>query len=240
MCMCEFIIKINIFIFIIMDNSNSLSSAILQSSEASFPSLSTGTSSSSSGSSGGIFDSLKEINTTTWVVIILILAFLGFNIFVYLAKGTQDISNFFGPIIQKIFGTTVGVTSQTVDVAAEGTKAVVGGTANVINTSLSAVQDITPNGASSSIKSQSIQNDISKVNQYENNALNKALNASKQTQQKGGSQDYEPHESESSGWCYIGEDRGYRSCAQVGVDDKCMSGDIFPSQELCMNPNLRA
>jgi hypothetical protein len=238
--MCEFIIKINIFIFIIMDNSNSLSSAILQSNEPTFPSLSTGTSSSSSGSSGGIFDSLKEINTTTWVVIILILAFLGFNIFVYLAKGTQDISNFFGPIIQKIFGTTVGVTSQTVDVAAEGTKAVVGGTANVINTSLSAVQDITPNGASSSIKSQPVQNDVPKVNQLETNSLNKALNSSKQTQQKGGSQDYEPHEAESSGWCYIGEDRGYRSCAQVGVDDKCMSGDIFPSQELCMNPNLRA
>ena len=70
-----------------------------------------------------------------------------------------------------------------------------------------------------------------------NLSLNKALNTS-----KGGSsqQDYEPHEAQSSGWCYIGEDRGYRSCAQVGVDDKCMSGDIFPSQELCMNPNLRA
>ena len=54
-----------------MDNSNSLSSAILQSSEASLPSLNTGSSSSSS--SGGIFDSLKEINATTWVIIILIL-----------------------------------------------------------------------------------------------------------------------------------------------------------------------
>jgi hypothetical protein len=236
--MCEFIIKINIFIFIIMDNSNSLSSAILQSNEPTFPSLSTGTSSSSSGSSGGIFDSLKEINTTTWVIIIFILAFLGFNIFVYLAKGTQDISNFFGPIIQKIFGTTVGVTSQTVDVAAEGTKAVVGGTANVVNASLSAVQDITPNNASSTIKSQPIQQP--NPNQYDNNTLNKAINTSKQSQQQGGNQDYEPHEAESSGWCYIGEDRGYRSCAQVGVDDKCMSGDIFPSQELCMNPNLRA
>jgi hypothetical protein len=236
--MCEFIIKINIFIFIIMDNSNSLSSAILQSNEPTFPSLSTGTSSSSSGSSGGIFDSLKEINTTTWVVIIFILAFLGFNIFVYLAKGTQDISNFFGPIIQKIFGTTVGVASQTVDVAAEGTKAVVGGTANVVNASLSAVQDITPNNASSTIKSQPVQQP--NPNQYDNNTLNKAINTSKQSQQQGGNQDYEPHEAESSGWCYIGEDRGYRSCAQVGVDDKCMSGDIFPSQELCMNPNLRA
>jgi hypothetical protein len=231
MCKCEFIIKINIFIFIIMDNTNNLSSEILQSSEPSFPSMSTA---STSSSSNGFLDSLKEINSTTWIIIVLILAFLGFNIFVYLAKGTQDISNFFGPIMEKIFGTTVGVTSQTIDVAAEGTKAVVGGTATAVNTSLSAVQDITPNNASSSMKSEPISQ--KQINQYDNNSLNKALNTSKQ---KDSQQDYEPHEAKSSGWCYVGEERGYRTCAQVGVDDICMSGDIFPSQEICMNPSLR-
>ena len=216
-----------------MDNTNKLSSAILESSEPTFPSMST---SSNGTSSSGWFDGLKDINTSTWVIIILILAFLGFNIFVYLAKGTQEISDFFGPIMQKLFGTTVGVASQTVDVAAEGTKAVVGGTASAVTTGLSAVQDITPNNAKSSIKSEPVSQ--KQINQYDNNTLNKALNSSKQ-QQQGGSQDYEPHEAESSGWCYIGEERGYRSCAQVGVDDICMSGNIFPSQELCMNPNLR-
>ena len=43
-----------------------------------------------------------------------------------------------------------------------------------------------------------------------------------------------------SGWCFIGEDRGFRSCIQVGENDKCMSGDIFPSQEICVNPKLRS
>ena len=212
-----------------MDNTNKLSSAILESSEPTFPSLST---CSTSSSSNNWFDGLKDINTSTWIIIILILAFLGFNIFVYLAKGTQSISDFFGPIMQKLFGTTVGVASQTVDVAAEGTKAVVGGTATAVNTGLSAVQDITPNNSKSSIKSEPVSQ--KQINQYDNNTLNKALNSSKQQQS-----DYEPHEAESSGWCYIGEERGYRSCAQVGVDDICMSGNIFPSQELCMNPNLR-
>uniref|UniRef100_A0A6C0E4T4 Uncharacterized protein n=1 Tax=viral metagenome TaxID=1070528 RepID=A0A6C0E4T4_9ZZZZ len=42
-----------------------------------------------------------------------------------------------------------------------------------------------------------------------------------------------------SGWCFIGEDRGFRSCIQVNENEKCMSGDIFPSQEICINPNLR-
>ena len=42
-----------------------------------------------------------------------------------------------------------------------------------------------------------------------------------------------------SGFCYIGEDRGFRSCIKVDEMDQCMSGEIFPSQALCVNPNLR-
>jgi hypothetical protein len=42
-----------------------------------------------------------------------------------------------------------------------------------------------------------------------------------------------------SGYCYIGEDRGFRSCIEVGEGDICMSGDIFPSEAICINPTLR-
>ena len=42
-----------------------------------------------------------------------------------------------------------------------------------------------------------------------------------------------------SGYCYIGEDRGFRSCIKVKEGDTCMSGEIFPSQQICVNPNLR-
>jgi hypothetical protein len=42
-----------------------------------------------------------------------------------------------------------------------------------------------------------------------------------------------------SGYCYIGEDRGFRSCIEVTRDMKCMSGDIFPTRAVCVNPRLR-
>ena len=223
-----------------MDNSNSLSSSILQSSEVSFPSLGTNLDSGSD-SSSGFFDSISNINGTTWIIIILILAFLGFNIFVYLAKGTQDIANFFAPLTEKLFGATVSATGQTVDVAAEGAKAVVSGTATTVNTGLSAVQNVTPNSAGSSIQSQPVQGQS--TSRPSDSGLNKALNNAQEQ-----NQDYQAHEASSSvhsgggqsGWCFVGEDRGFRSCALVNEDDKCMSGDIFPSQELCINPNLRA
>jgi len=223
-------------------NSNSLTDSILQPSISSSSPIQSSVSSSGSslGSDGGFFDFLKNINVTTWLLIVLILAFLGFNIFVYLAKGTQDITNFFGPLIEKIFGTTVAVTGQAIDVSAEGAKAVVSGTASAVNAGLTAVQDITPNSAQSSMKSQPLTGTTGTTGTQGNvNALNNALNNAHPSEEN---PDYSPHEASSSkaGWCFIGEDRGYRSCAEVGVNDKCMSGDIFPSQELCINPNLRA
>ena len=42
-----------------------------------------------------------------------------------------------------------------------------------------------------------------------------------------------------TGFCYIGEDRGFRSCIEVGEGDVCMSGNIFPTEAICINPNLR-
>lgn len=219
-----------------MDSTNNtISQSFLQSSN------SVANSYSSSTSEGGFFDSLKNINMTTWLLIILILAFLGFNVFTYLAKGTQTFADIFAPITNTIFGTAASVSGEVVDVSAEGAKAVVSGTAQAVNTGLSTVQDVTPNGSPSSVKGQPVTQQ--QVDNVQQSTLNKALNTA-QTQQP--QQDYQANEASSSvhsagkaGWCYVGMDRGFRTCAEVGVNDTCMSGDIFPSQEICMNPNLR-
>ena len=44
---------------------------------------------------------------------------------------------------------------------------------------------------------------------------------------------------EEQGYCYIGTDRGIRSCIDVSAGDKCMSGKIFPRMDICVNPSLR-
>lgn len=43
-----------------------------------------------------------------------------------------------------------------------------------------------------------------------------------------------------AGWCLIGEDKGVRNCIKVGANDTCLSGDIFPNNQICVNPNLRS
>jgi hypothetical protein len=219
-----------------MDSENNISQSILQTTD---------TFSSQNNSGTGFLDSIKNMSATTWVLIILILSFLGFNIFIYLAKGTQDITNLFAPLLNKIFGTSIAVASQTVDVSAEGAKAVVSNTAGAVEGGLTAIQNITPNVVSSSVNSQTLsqQNNEQSIDHLQQTTLNKALNNAEKTENQ---QPYEADMATSSiqgrvksGWCYIGEDRGFRSCAEVGMNDECMSGDIFPSQEICMNPSLR-
>tara|TARA_B100001093_G_scaffold446613_1_gene451056 strand:- start:770 stop:1396 length:627 start_codon:yes stop_codon:yes gene_type:complete len=41
------------------------------------------------------------------------------------------------------------------------------------------------------------------------------------------------------GYCYVGTDQGSRSCIDVENQDECLSGDIFPTRDICINPNLR-
>ena len=41
------------------------------------------------------------------------------------------------------------------------------------------------------------------------------------------------------GYCYIGADRNVRTCVKVGENDTCMSGEVFPTMDLCINPNLK-
>jgi len=41
-------------------------------------------------------------------------------------------------------------------------------------------------------------------------------------------------------FCYIGYESGQRECTNVFEGDICMSGEIFPKMEICMNPHLRS
>lgn len=228
--------------------SNNLNSNSNSGSKSGLSSLDTSGSASTS-SNGGIFSSLASISMTTWIIIILILAFLGFNIFVYLAKGTQDITSFFTPIITKILTAFGMATSEVVDTTATGAKAVVNTTADVVDTGLTNLQNALPEGKKSPTTAggTSLQNSIPHADVMQNNALNQAMNKTNVQKNIGQTQDYEADDTSSSiqktqskgGYCYIGEERGYRSCMQVDSGDMCMSGEIFPTNEICVNPSLR-
>jgi hypothetical protein len=214
----------------------------------SFPELLTNTPSLDSGSSSeGMFSSWW-----VWIFIILLLAYLGFNIFNYLAKGAQTTNDVLSPFWAYImsffnYGPTItppedtGVDAD--DTHETDTNDKQGGSTESGNKPISA-ENAQPNPASlSKINPESTSNPNAHDN-AQNTALNRALNISKQ--QELPKQDYVANDSYDStqqgkaGWCYIGSEQGYRSCSQVGEADTCMSGNIFPTQDVCVNPSLRA
>jgi hypothetical protein len=172
-----------------------------------------------------------------WLVIVLILAFLGFNLFLYFTKGSDDISNFFESIIEKVssvFGISATKNEEQDENENENEK---------VSTSVEVSQG------------QNIENTIPPQDSAQKTALYNALNKSSPEEKQNVSSisknsDYSADDSYSSiqqsksankaGWCYIGEDRGFRSCISVSENDTCMSGNIFPSEEICVNPSLRA
>jgi hypothetical protein len=175
---------------------------------------------------------IQSITWQTWLIVALVLAILGFNIFYYLAKGTQDIHNMLAPILNLFGQTVVGTTRQAINTAAVG----VSGTTHALNNGLehvSALQQPITQNASNPLANVMNTAGITTVNE------NNTYTANLQDQNN----DIEAVQASSSihkeGWCYIGEEQGYRSCAQVGVNDQCMSGDIFPTKDICVNPNLR-
>jgi hypothetical protein len=45
-----------------------------------------------------------------------------------------------------------------------------------------------------------------------------------------------PISSEKWNWCLVGEYQNKRGCIEITDSDKCMSGQVFPSQKMCLNP----
>ena len=217
---------------------------------------------SSSSSSDGFFSTDGKTSYMRIGLIVVILLFLGVNIFTYLGDFLQVVKEALAPLLKNILE-SLGyvVTETTKDVAqlsAEGAKLgidVAAGTVesgvNVIQGQLdidqgsssqgSSLQDMTGQKQQGQGPAQGNQSSNTPVNQL-SSSLSSALadaeynsepmpdDATSSTQRSGPGK---------SGYCYIGEDRGFRSCIHVNEGDTCMSGDIFPSQAICVNPSLR-
>jgi hypothetical protein len=256
-------------------NTNKLVSTLSEINPDRLPSFSSigsnSPSTSASNSSSSFMDFFLNLTWQTWLIVILILAFLGINIFSYLQMGTEKTRDIFAPVL-KLFGyETLETTKQIVETSATGTKAGVDIIANTTTGTINAIENkassIGPNNTSNtntnnnnqvtgqqpsnaSRNTQTIQDQqamerqINELEDLQEQNLQKALDDSKSSNSGPRPDDslsriQASNGSGKAGWCFIGEDRGFRTCSQIGQNDECMSGNIFPSQEICMNPNLR-
>jgi hypothetical protein len=165
------------------------------------------------------------------LVFLVTLSFLGINLLNITGDFVQLVTNTFGPLVSQIlsiFGYTTGT---------------------IINKSADVVSDTARLGID--IAEGSIQSVGNLLKQSSQNNIN--LNSKKQLDQTLNESKYklprsEPDTSESpiqkpissnkAGWCLIGEYEGKRGCIEVSNQDKCLSGQVFPDQKMCLNPTL--
>ena len=189
--------------------------------------------------------STQGSNMWKYVIIFFILAVLGFNLFTYVGA----FSNFLGSITDKIiaifkpilayFGYGVTETAKkTIDLTASGSKKAIDAASGTLTGGINVLQSGLSRGSSPPASGGSISSALTRGSSPPSNG--KATDRIEYPMpDDAGSVTQLSKAKSKSGFCYIGEDRGFRSCISVGEGDTCMSGDIFPSQELCINPNLR-
>lgn len=179
------------------------------------------------------------ISILKYIAILVLLTLMGLNVFSYLGDASHGAAGILGRfsnlfrgiasdvgkgikvVVTQTTKTTADGTNAAVDLAASGTKGVVNVTAGAIDSGVNVLH-----------KGLSDKEDEKEEELQTQASLPVPDTAGDITQRA-------PHKGGKAGYCYIGEDRGFRSCVKVGQMDQCMSGDIFPTEEICINPNLR-
>jgi len=82
-----------------------------------------------------------------------------------------------------------------------------------------------------------------RITEDENDTLGKALKDAVLASQDGFTTREEPDTQLQLGklnWCFIDETDGIRNCKEMETNTSyCLSGDIFPTRDICINPKLR-
>ena len=172
-----------------------------------------------------------EFKNIIIIILVILLAFslIGINLF----QSTNNILDYIVNLIRPIFGSFLSAFAYITGVTLNTTTDVIGDTAK---TGIDIAEDTL----------QSIGNiliDASKIDHK--TYVSEKIESSKNNEPK---EEPEPDSSEASiqnpitakktNWCLVGDLNQKRSCASVQDADKCMSGDIFPTHESCLNPNL--
>lgn len=158
-----------------------------------------------------------------YTFLIVLIAMLGTNIFVYLARGTDLLAE----ILKLFTKETTDVSKKVVSTSAKGVKAGVNIAEKVLTKGLEKIEDVVEHGPQVNIGGE-LEQLLHVPNLSRNMNFIPDTSFTSRIQQRG-----------KSGYCYIGNDRGFRSCVEVGANDVCMSNQIFPTRDICIHPNLR-
>jgi hypothetical protein len=168
------------------------------------------------------------------LVVLLLFSFLGVNLLSVSGDAFEYVKDTFFPMIEKVaamFGYSAGIL---IDKSAETSSEAVKYSADVANGALGSLSDLLIAASKPKLESDeqtALDNTLT---------LNKPL-CSSANQPKPDSSVSPTQTSIASSkqkWCLVEDTGSQRNCVRVQDADKCMSGQVFPHQKMCLNPNL--
>jgi hypothetical protein len=172
------------------------------------------------------------------LVLILIISFLGINILNIAGDAFQRISDaIFPPIINLLafFGYTTGsVVNKTAEVVGDTAKTGVDIAQGTVYDVGNLIKD-----ASTGVDSRSKVNlDNAINNSYRISPVDLSRPPREPEPARAENPIQKPISSGKTNWCLVGEYKEKRGCIELDEHDKCLSGQVFPSQKMCLNPTM--
>ncbi len=179
-------------------------------------------------------------------LILFLLSVLGFNILTHIDEVGNTVGEFVRPITNFLLYLTGETVESTAEVAAKGTKAGIDIAAGTATSGVDLVEDsvkIATGAAKGGIQDMHNTIDSAKPVNIRNRVDKRSVSFQDDSKDDErvmpDNSNSEIQSTNKAGYCYVGKDNGVRSCIKVNRNDVCMSGDIFPSRDICINPNLR-
>jgi hypothetical protein len=165
------------------------------------------------------------------LLILLIFSFLGINLLTILGNIFQTFIQIIGPLISQIlsiFGYTTGtVLNKTADIVADTAKSGI----DIAEGSIQSVGNILRDASNPHVDETAKRNLDSALNDGTTASGIPNADSSENPIQR-------PITSGKQNWCLVGEYQGKRGCIEVTEHDRCLSGQVFPSQKMCLNPTF--
>lgn len=166
------------------------------------------------------------------LVLLLIFSFLGINLLSVSGEAFEYIKDTFFPMIEKLaamFGYSTGIM---IDKTAETSAEAIKYSADVANGALGSLSDLLIAASKPKLESDeqtALDNTLT---------LNKPLCSKDPVPDSSVSATQAPIAASKQKWCLVEDSGAQRGCVRVEDADKCMSGQVFPHQEMCLNPNI--
>lgn len=167
------------------------------------------------------------------LVILLILSILGINLLTITANFIQSFINILKPAIVLLLSALGFTTGELLNKSTEVVTEVAKGGIDVAGGAIQNVGDILITASQGNIPAAS-KADLE--NALKSGGTPRYYNPENVTPDNAANPIQNPISSNKVGWCLVGEYQGKRGCVEVGEQDKCLSGQIFPNQQMCLNP----